>query len=97
VLDDGPDQAFVAAAQRAAGTGVPMSRREHPDFTSPGAPRRTAAGVSPIGRAERSRLAVRLTPRASRNAIEGFVRDADGRGEETLQVRVTAPPKNTTR
>jgi uncharacterized protein YggU (UPF0235/DUF167 family) len=35
---------------------------------------------------------VRLTPRASRNAIEGFVRDADGRGEETLQVRVTAPP-----
>jgi hypothetical protein len=67
-----------------------MSRREHPDFTSTGAPRRTAAGGSPLGSS--GTLAVRLTPRASRNAIEGFVRDADGRGEETLQVRVTAPP-----
>lgn len=33
-----------------------------------------------------TRLAVRVTPRASRDAIEGF--DADG----VLRVRVTAPP-----
>ncbi|WP_284945833.1 DUF167 domain-containing protein [Acidisoma cladoniae] len=36
------------------------------------------------------RLAVRLTPRASKNAVEGVIRGADGRA--VLQVRVAAPP-----
>jgi uncharacterized protein YggU (UPF0235/DUF167 family) len=53
---------------------------------------RTAAGDRPPGRAERSQFGVRLTPRASRDAIEGFEREPGGRGEETLHVRVTAPP-----
>ena len=36
------------------------------------------------------RLAVRLTPRASRNGIDGVVRDADGR--PALQLRLSAAP-----
>ena len=36
------------------------------------------------------RLAVRLTPRAGRNALGGVIRGADGR--PTLQVRLAAPP-----
>ena len=36
------------------------------------------------------RLAVRLTPRASRNGIDGVVAGADGR--TALQIRLTAPP-----
>lgn len=36
------------------------------------------------------RLAVRLTPRADRNALAGVIRGADGR--PALQVRLTAPP-----
>lgn len=36
------------------------------------------------------RLAVRLTPRASRNGIDGVVTGADGR--TALQIRLTAPP-----
>lgn len=36
------------------------------------------------------RLAVRLTPRASRNGIDGVVTGADGRA--ALQIRLTAPP-----
>jgi uncharacterized protein (TIGR00251 family) len=35
-------------------------------------------------------LAVRLSPRASRDAIEGIAADADGR--PLLKVRLTAPP-----
>jgi uncharacterized protein (TIGR00251 family) len=36
------------------------------------------------------RLAVRLTPRGGRDAIEGWVDDADGR--PLLKARVAAPP-----
>ncbi len=36
------------------------------------------------------RLAIRLTPRADRNACTGVVRGADGRA--ALHVRLTAPP-----
>ena len=36
------------------------------------------------------RLAVRLTPRASRNGVEGIAADADGR--PILKLRLTAPP-----
>ena len=36
------------------------------------------------------RLAVRLTPRASRNALDGIVQDANGR--PALQIRLNAPP-----
>jgi uncharacterized protein (TIGR00251 family) len=36
------------------------------------------------------RLAVRLTPRASRNGVDGVVIGADGRS--VLQIRLTAPP-----
>ena len=36
------------------------------------------------------RLAVRLTPRASRNGLDGFGADADGR--PVLRIRLTAPP-----
>ena len=36
------------------------------------------------------RLAVRLTPRASRNGMDGIVTGADGR--PALQIRLTAPP-----
>lgn len=36
------------------------------------------------------RLAVRLTPRASRNGIDGVVLGADGR--PALQLRLSAPP-----
>ncbi len=36
------------------------------------------------------RLAIRLTPRGGRDAVEGWVRDADGR--PCLKVRVAAPP-----
>lgn len=36
------------------------------------------------------RLAVRLTPRASRDGIDGVVRDAGGR--PALQLRLSAPP-----
>ena len=36
------------------------------------------------------RLAVRLTPRASRNAMDGIVTGADGR--PALRIRLTAPP-----
>lgn len=36
------------------------------------------------------RLSVRLTPRANRNALEGVVRDAEGRA--LLQLRLKAPP-----
>jgi uncharacterized protein (TIGR00251 family) len=36
------------------------------------------------------RLAVRLTPRASRNGVDGVVLDADGRS--ALQLRLSAPP-----
>ncbi len=36
------------------------------------------------------RLAVRLTPRASRNGLEGIGADADGR--LFLRIRLTAPP-----
>ncbi|MFC4351900.1 DUF167 domain-containing protein [Fodinicurvata halophila] len=36
------------------------------------------------------RLRVRLTPRASRNMLEGVVRDAEGRA--LLQLRLKAPP-----
>ncbi len=38
------------------------------------------------------RLAVRLTPKAARNAIEGTVLDANGQGE--LKVSVTTVPEN---
>ena len=37
-----------------------------------------------------ARLAVRLTPRARRDAIEGAVREADG--QTSLRVAVSAPP-----
>ncbi len=67
-----------------------MSRRERTDPASPGTRRRAGGDGSPLGRAERSRLAVRLTPRASRDAIEGFAPEPDG--TEALRVRVTAPP-----
>jgi uncharacterized protein (TIGR00251 family) len=36
------------------------------------------------------RLAVRLTPRGGRDAIDGWLQDADGR--PLLRVRVAAPP-----
>lgn len=36
------------------------------------------------------RLAVRLTPRASRNGLDGIGLDADGR--PVLRIRLTAPP-----
>ena len=36
------------------------------------------------------RLALRLTPRASRNGLDGVVVGADGRA--ALQIRLTAPP-----
>lgn len=36
------------------------------------------------------RLAVRLTPRASRDAVDGVVADAEGR--PLLQIRLRAPP-----
>ena len=36
------------------------------------------------------RLAVRLTPRASRNGLDGIVQGADGR--PMLQLRLSAPP-----
>jgi uncharacterized protein YggU (UPF0235/DUF167 family) len=36
------------------------------------------------------RLAIRLTPRASRNGVDGVVRDAEGR--PALQLRLPAPP-----
>lgn len=36
------------------------------------------------------RLAVRLTPRASRDGLDGVVADADGR--PLLKIRLTAPP-----
>lgn len=36
------------------------------------------------------RLAVRLTPRASRNGVDGLVLDAEGR--PALQLRLSAPP-----
>jgi uncharacterized protein len=36
------------------------------------------------------RLAVRLSPRASKNALTGVVQDSDGRS--ALQLRLTAPP-----
>ncbi len=36
------------------------------------------------------RLAVRLTPRASRNGIDGIVQSADGKS--MLQLRLSAPP-----
>jgi uncharacterized protein len=36
------------------------------------------------------RLAVRLTPRGGRDAIEGFIEDATGR--PVLKARVAAPP-----
>jgi uncharacterized protein (TIGR00251 family) len=36
------------------------------------------------------RLAVRLTPRASRNGVDGIVDAADGR--KLLQLRLVAPP-----
>jgi uncharacterized protein (TIGR00251 family) len=36
------------------------------------------------------RLAVRLTPRASRNGVDGVVKGADGRC--ALQIHLTAPP-----
>lgn len=35
-------------------------------------------------------LALRLTPRAARDAVDGIVRDADGR--PLLQLRIAAPP-----
>jgi uncharacterized protein YggU (UPF0235/DUF167 family) len=37
-----------------------------------------------------TRIAVRLTPRAARDGIDGWTRDA--RGELLLRIRVTAPP-----
>lgn len=37
-----------------------------------------------------SRLAIRLTPRGGRDAVEGWVEDADGR--PLLKARVAAPP-----
>ena len=36
------------------------------------------------------RLAIRLTPRASRDGIDGIGQDADGRS--VLRIRLTAPP-----
>ena len=36
------------------------------------------------------RLALRLTPRASRNGVDGIVRDAEGR--PLLKLRLVAPP-----
>ena len=36
------------------------------------------------------RLAIRLTPRGGRDAVEGWMSDADGR--PLLRVRVAAPP-----
>jgi len=36
------------------------------------------------------RLAVRLTPRASRNGVDGIARDAEGR--PILKLRLVAPP-----
>ncbi len=36
------------------------------------------------------RLALRLTPRASKNGVDGVVRDADGRA--LLKLRLVAPP-----
>lgn len=37
-------------------------------------------------------IAIRLTPKGGRDAIEGIV--ADARGRNQLKVRVTAPPEN---
>ena len=51
------------------------------------------APPSPLaGRPGGARLAVRLTPKASRDRIEGIVRDADGAG--LLKVSVTAPAED---
>ena len=36
------------------------------------------------------RLALRLTPRASRNGVDGIIRDAEGRS--LLKLRLVAPP-----
>ncbi len=36
------------------------------------------------------RLAVRLTPRASRNGLDGIIADADGR--PAVRIRLSAPP-----
>ncbi|TCH96354.1 DUF167 domain-containing protein [Roseococcus sp. SYP-B2431] len=44
--------------------------------------------VTPIARGVR--LAVRLTPRASRDGVDGVVEGPDGR--RMLQLRLTAPP-----
>jgi uncharacterized protein (TIGR00251 family) len=44
--------------------------------------------VTPV--AKGVRLAVRLTPRASREGVDGVVQGADGR--RMLQLRLTAPP-----
>ncbi|MCJ2015627.1 DUF167 domain-containing protein [Methylobacterium sp. J-076] len=44
-----------------------------------------APAVQPV-----ARLAVRLTPRGGRDAIDGWIRDADG--APCLKVRVSSPP-----
>lgn len=45
---------------------------------------------APAKEAKDARLVVRLTPRGGRDAIDGWIRDADG--APCLKVRVSAPP-----
>ena len=51
-----------------------------------------AAGTSPFAaRADGVMVAVRITPKASRNTVTGLAKDADGR--QRLTVAVSAPPE----
>lgn len=64
------------------------------DAPGPVAGRTAAAAALPLrwdGDGNGARLAVRLTPRAARNHIEGIAADADGRA--WLRVAVTAAPE----
>lgn len=45
---------------------------------------------TPVEAPKPARLVVRLTPRGGRDAIDGWMRDADGAA--CLKVRVSAPP-----
>jgi len=52
----------------------------------------TAAGASPFAaRTDGVRVAVKVTPKASRNTVTGLAEDADGR--QRLAVAVSAPPE----
>lgn len=62
-------------------------------MASPDVPSAKAAVPSPLATVTGgARLAVKLTPKASRNKIEGIAAGANGQGE--LKVSVTAVPEN---